>query len=166
MKLNFFVDGVQNHWWECRLLQGRLPPHPPNFQVLSATKVERSDPSGAGASDQADSQGRSAKHWLGASREAFRRAASEYSLSLTVAVSPNDKWIQRGDGGGEEHERLGKGCRGGPRHFSREDTSRGSVGSGFEGGGVGVGVLESVPSRRHSGDRRKEWYGMGIAMCQ
>ena len=45
-----------------------------------------------------------------------------------------------------------KGGGGDPWSFSREDISRGSVGSDFEGGGG----LELVPRRMNSGDERKE----------
>ena len=48
-------------------------------------------------------------HWLEASWEAARQAASEISMLLTVAGSINAKRIRRGSGGGGYNERLGKG---------------------------------------------------------
>ena len=83
------------HLWGPRSLGGapsstRMPPHHPNFQVLPAAQVKRRETSGAGASGRADIQGKPARHWLESSWEAFRRAASEGSLYMTVEFSLND----------------------------------------------------------------------------
>ena len=48
-------------------------------------------------------------NWLEAIREAVRGAASDGSLLLMVVDSLNTKWIWRGDGGGRDHARAGKG---------------------------------------------------------
>ena len=102
-------------------------PHPPNFQVVPAAQVKQRDPSGAGASGRAESQGRADRNWLESSQEAVMRWASEGSLSLMVERSLNVEQNQRGGGGGGDHENAGKGGGGGPRRFSREDIRRGSI---------------------------------------
>ena len=71
-----------------------------------------------------------------ASWEAVRRAASEGSLSLTVAGSLSAKWIRRGSGGRGEHEREGKGSGGGSRNLL-ERNQEGIRRRDFEGGGGG-----------------------------
>ena len=48
-----------------------------------------------------------------------RQAASEGSLSLTVASSLVNKRIRRDDEGRADHERAGKGGGGGPGLFAR-----------------------------------------------
>ena len=56
------------------------------------------------------SQGRPTRHWLDPVR---RRAASEGSLSLTVASNLEAERSQRGNKGKGEQERVGKGGGGG-----------------------------------------------------
>ena len=122
------------------------PPPPPNFQVLPSTQVDQSKTSGAGAYGRADSQGRPARHLLEASREAVRWAASEGSLSLTVAGSLSNECIRRGSGGRGDHEREGKGSGVGSKHLL-ESNKEGIRRHDLEGGGGG--------RRSRVGGRRK-----------
>ena len=94
------------------------PPAPLNFKVIPAAQVRQCETSGAGASSWAQS-GADNQAFVGAHR---RRAASEGSMSLTVAGSLDTERSRRGGEGRGDHECVRKGGGRGSGRFTRRES--------------------------------------------
>ena len=96
----------------------RLPSAPPTSNYYQRHRSGGARPQAPGC-PVGQSQGRPTRHWLD---PVGRRAASEGSLSLTVASSLDTEQIRRGGEGRGEHEHAGKGGGGGSGQFTSAES--------------------------------------------